>query len=101
MTNVIVNLPQNSNICLNLQEPSTKNSRSVIDLKCGESAVITSVGNDCLEEECHCLRLLEIGFTPGQEITLLAKSPFDDPLAIAVRGTVISLRRREAECIKI
>ncbi|MGH2576079.1 MAG: FeoA family protein [Ignavibacteria bacterium] len=70
-------------------------------MKCGESAVISSVGDDCLDIHCHCLRLMEIGFTPGQEVTLLAKSPFDDPLAIAVRGTIISLRRNEAECIKI
>ncbi len=80
----------------------TKNNpKSVADMKCGETAVITSVGDDCLDENCHCLRLLEIGFTPGQEITVLAKSPFKDPIAVSVRGTIIALRSNEASCIKI
>ena len=70
-------------------------------MKIGESAVITTVGDDCIDIHCHCLRLMELGFTPGQEVTLVAKSPFKDPLAVSVRGTVIALRRNEAECIKI
>jgi ferrous iron transport protein A len=77
------------------------NSRSVAEMSCGESAIITSVGDDCLDVHCHCLRLLELGFTPGQEVTLIAKAPFKDPLAVSVRGTIIALRSSEAECIKI
>jgi len=76
-------------------------TRSVADMECGESAVIKSVGDDCLDVHCHCLRLLEIGFTPGQEVTVIAKSPFKDPLAVSVRGTIIALRSSEASCIKI
>ncbi len=75
--------------------------RSVADLKIGESAKITSVGDDCLDIHCHCLRLMELGFTPGQEVTVVAKSPFKDPLAVSVRGTIIDLRSEEAECIKV
>ena len=75
--------------------------RSIADMQCGETAVIKSVGDDCLDVHCHCLRLLEIGFTPGQEVTIIAKSPFKDPLAVSVRGTIIALRSNEAECIKI
>lgn len=77
------------------------NNKSVADLNIGQSAVITSVGDDCIDVHCHCLRLMELGFTPGQEVTLLAKSPFKDPLAVSVRGTIIALRSGEAECIKI
>ena len=77
------------------------NPRSVAEMSCGETAVITSVGDDCLDVHCHCLRLLELGFTPGQEVTLIAKAPFKDPLAVSVRGTIIALRSSEAECIKI
>jgi Fe2+ transport system protein FeoA len=75
--------------------------KSVADLKIGESAVITSVGDDCVDIHCHCLRLMELGFTPGQEVSVVAKSPFKDPLAVSVRGTIIALRSEEAECIKI
>ncbi len=79
----------------------TNTNKSVADMKCGDTAIIKSVGDDCLDIHCHCLRLLEIGFTPGQEVTLLAKSPFNDPVAVSVRGTIIALRNSEAECIKI
>ena len=75
--------------------------RSVADLKIGEKAYITSVGDDCVDIHCHCLRLMELGFTPGQEVSVIAKSIFKDPLAVSVRGTVIALRSEEAECIKI
>jgi ferrous iron transport protein A len=75
--------------------------RTVAELNNGESAIISSVGDDCLEVHCHCLRLLELGFTPGQEVTLVARAPFKDPIAVSVRGTIIALRSGEAECIKI
>ena len=48
-----------------------------------------------------CSQLLEMGFTPGQAVALVASSPFRDPLAFSLRGTVIALRRREARCILI
>jgi ferrous iron transport protein A len=76
-------------------------TKSVADMNIGQSAVITSVGDDCVDIHCHCLRLMELGFTPGQEVTLVARSPFKDPLAVSVRGTIIALRSGEAECIKI
>jgi ferrous iron transport protein A len=76
-------------------------TKSVANLNIGQSAVITSVGDDCVDIHCHCLRLMELGFTPGQEVTLVARSPFKDPLAVSVRGTIIALRSGEAECIKI
>lgn len=75
--------------------------RSVADLNIGDSAVISSVGDDCIDIHCHCLRLMELGFTPGEHVTLVARSPFKDPMAVSVRGTIIALRNNEAECIKI
>ncbi|NWF90724.1 MAG: ferrous iron transport protein A [Ignavibacteriaceae bacterium] len=46
-------------------------------------------------------RILEIGFTPGQEIELMNVSTFNDPLAFSIRGTLIALRRNEADCIEV
>jgi len=46
-------------------------------------------------------RIIEIGFTPGQEIELVNKSVFNDPLAFSVRGTVIAIRKNEADCIRV
>jgi len=46
-------------------------------------------------------RILEIGFTPGQEIELIVKPLFNDPLAFSVRGSIIAIRKDEADCIKV
>ena len=82
-------------------EKQLQTAKSVAELQIGECGIISSVGDDCIEVHCHCLRLMELGFTPGQEVAVVAKSPFKDPLAVSVRGTIIALRSNEAECIKI
>jgi len=44
---------------------------------------------------------MEHGFTPGQTIELICKSTFNDPIAISIRGTLIAIRKSEADCIKL
>lgn len=44
-------------------------------------------------------RIIEIGFTPGQEIELVNASIFNDPLTFSLRGTLIALRKIQADCI--
>ena len=44
-------------------------------------------------------RLLELGVMQGTVITPLFKSPFGDPVAFLIRGTVIALRI--SDCKKI
>lgn len=46
-----------------------------------------------------CARLLDLGFTPGEEITVTQRAPLGDPLIIRVRGALLALRRREAAWI--
>ena len=46
-------------------------------------------------------RIIEFGFTPGQEIELLNKTLFNDPISISVRGSLIALRKDDAESIQI
>jgi ferrous iron transport protein A len=67
------------------------------ELNIGERAVIKDIDN--AHPSAH--RILEIGFTPGQEIELLNSSAFNDPLAFAIRGTIIAIRKKEANCIHI
>ena len=46
------------------------------------------------------LRLLEIGFLPGERLRVVARSfPGGDPLAVRVGRTTFALRRREAGLI--
>jgi ferrous iron transport protein A len=71
--------------------------RTAAELKFGEIGII----NEIDETHPSSRRVLEFGFTPGQEIELINKSLFNDPLAFAVRGTIIAIRKDEANCIKL
>ncbi|MCH8170578.1 MAG: ferrous iron transport protein A [Bacteroidetes bacterium] len=71
--------------------------KTAAELKCGEKVTI----NDINIQHPSAKRLLEVGFTPGQEIELVNKSVFNDPIAISLRGTVIALRKSDADCIII
>lgn len=46
-------------------------------------------------------RLLELGFVPGGRVAALQESPWGDPVAYAVCGAVIALRRADARKITI
>ncbi|WP_418842128.1 ferrous iron transport protein B [Ruminococcus sp.] len=66
-------------------------------LKPKQSAFITRVGGD------GALRhhLLDMGLTPGTEITLQKIAPMGDPIQIEVRGYELTLRLDEAKKIEI
>lgn len=66
-------------------------------LKPKQSAFITRVGGD------GALRhhLLDMGLTPGTEITLQKIAPMGDPIQIEVRGYELTLRLDEAQKIEI
>ena len=44
-------------------------------------------------------RLLDLGFVPGAAVTALQAAPWGDPVAYAVCGSVIALRRADAQRI--
>lgn len=46
-----------------------------------------------------CARLLDLGFTPGEEVVVTQRVPLGDPLVVRVRGALLALRRREAAWI--
>ena len=46
-------------------------------------------------------RLLELGFVPGGRVSAVQESPWGDPVAYAVCGAVIALRRADARQIAI
>jgi ferrous iron transport protein A len=71
--------------------------KTAAELKFGEIGTINDIDTDHPSSR----RILEIGFTPGQQIELLNISAFNDPMAFAVRGTLIAIRRNEAHCIKV
>ena len=67
------------------------------ELKKGETGEIISVRvSDDIKQ-----RLLDLGFVPGTMVECLGKSPFGEPTAYWIRGTVIALRKEEGEGIRI
>ena len=48
------------------------------------------------------LRLLEIGFLPGERVRVVARAfPAGDPMAVRVGRTTFALRRREAALVRV
>lgn len=48
------------------------------------------------------MRLIEIGFVPGETIEVVAEvKPGGDPIAVRIGGTCFALRRREVEAVLV
>ncbi|MCB0728732.1 MAG: FeoA family protein [Ignavibacteria bacterium] len=71
--------------------------KTASDLKIGEKAIIKDIDNSHFSSH----RILEIGFTPGQEIQLVSSPLFNDPIALMIRGSIIAIRKSDARCIII
>lgn len=67
------------------------------ELQPGQSAYITAVGGE------GALRhhLLDMGLTPGTEVTLQKIAPMGDPVQMKVRGYELTLRLSEAQKIDV
>jgi len=73
-------------------------SIKIKDLKVGESAQI--VGYDS-RDPAYRSKLLAMGLTRGTELKLLKLAPLGDPVEVKVRGFNLSLRKAEADVLKI
>ncbi len=71
--------------------------KTASELNFGEKVTISDIDSSHPSYK----RILEIGFTPGKEIELVNKSIFNDPVAFSVRGSLIAIRKSEADCIKV
>jgi Fe2+ transport system protein FeoA len=67
------------------------------DLPVGERARVLAI-RDADEVS---LRLLEMGVTPGVDVTMVGFAPLGDPLEIELRGYRLSLRRSEAGRVQV
>jgi len=71
--------------------------KSLSELEQGTHAVIESIPTG----DASMTRLRELGLLPGTRIQLIRRAPLGDPIEISVRGSLISLRKKEAELIQI
>ena len=64
------------------------------DLKVGQEAVILGFENDDIS-----IKLMEMGFIPGETIHIEKFAPLGDPISVFVSGYMLSLRINEASII--
>ena len=74
--------------------PPVINTVSLSELKPGEKARVVYIDIDT-----NARKLSDIGIIEGTEIEALYKSPFGNPAAYLIRGTVFALRNETAEKI--
>lgn len=81
-----------------------RSSKSVSDemillsqMSVGQRGVIRDFTADNEDYE----RIVEMGVTPGEEIEVIRYAPLGDPIEIRVRGYLLSLRKAEAQRIKV
>ena len=65
-------------------------------LKPGEDAYIRSIGGSDLPLRKH---MLDMGLTPGTEVTMVKAAPMGDPLQLTVRGYELTLQDIAANLI--
>ena len=67
------------------------------ELKVGQHAKIIDVeGQDGV-----AVRLMEMGLTDGEEITLVGFAPLGDPIEFLIRGYRLSIRHAEAKRVTV
>ena len=63
----------------------------------GQVAKVKKVlGNGALRR-----RLMDMGFTEGEQIEMVRTSPFGDPVEYKIRGYALTLRKSEGQSIEI
>ena len=67
-------------------------------LEIGKDAVISSVTSDDAALRQH---ILDMGLTPGTEVTMMKYAPMGDPLEIRLRGYELTLRKADAQKIEL
>ena len=68
---------------------------SLAEMSPGDTAIIRELGTTGRIRR----RLMDIGFIPGTGVECVQKSPLGDPIAYAIRGAIIALRREESSTI--
>lgn len=68
------------------------------DLKIGDHARILSLTKG---DPVYRQKLIAMGLLPGTEFIVTRIAPFGDPIEIAVRGFALSLRKNEANMLRI
>ena len=67
------------------------------DMKIGEKGIIKKIeANENIKR-----RLLDIGLINDTEVLCVLKSPFKDPTAYLIRGSIIAIRKEDCDKIEV
>lgn len=70
--------------------------KKLSELSIGQNATVRSIAESALRP-----KLLEMGLIQGQDIRVLFKAPFGDPIAVEIGTYVLSMRKDEAMLVEI
>jgi ferrous iron transport protein A len=82
---------------------SSEPAISLCELERGVTATVAAIGSPATAQDHDLvLRLVEIGFVPGETLRVIAHGqPGNEPLAVRLGGTTFALRRLEADYIRV
>jgi len=81
------------------EEPFPGEARRLSDIAPGGVARVVRLLPGCAGRERS--RLLDLGFVPGSRVEHVLQNPFGSPVAYRVRGTLIALRREQADQVLV
>jgi DtxR family Mn-dependent transcriptional regulator len=78
---------------------SKKHEVALTALKKGETGTVNSIEVGYGKNRVFEKRLMDMGLTPGTQVTVVKSAPFHGPMEIRVRGSRLALGRGMAERI--
>ena len=79
-----------------LNKPMTTASIKLSQLKKGDKCLVDSFKDESMQQ-----KMLDMGCLPGEIITIDRFAPLGCPIAISVAGTMLCIRKDEAENILV
>ena len=71
--------------------------RNLSDLEPGDKCKVTHVGGSGGERR----RMMDMGIVRGSKIEVVRKAPMGDPVEFLLRGYNLTLRKEEAEVVRV
>jgi ferrous iron transport protein A len=86
-------------VCQLKGHSSSEHSKKTLlsQMSLGQRGII----DDFVVASDDCERIEEMGLTPGEEVEIIRYAPLGDPIEIKVRGYSLSLRKQEADLIRV
>lgn len=70
---------------------------TLADMKENDCAIISYISNECEIKR----RLFDMGFIKGNEISCVRKNPLGSPIAYNVEGSLVALRKTDAQKVGV